>query len=51
MKFVRVIEVEGKRQICVRDKEVGNLYDMFHTRVNLFRRAYQHKTSNAIEHM
>ncbi|XP_067053701.1 deoxynucleoside triphosphate triphosphohydrolase SAMHD1-like isoform X1 [Acropora muricata] len=51
MKFARVIDVKGKRQICVRDKEAGNLYDMFHTRNSLFRRAYQHKTSNIIERM
>ena len=32
MKFVRVIGyyyVQGKHQICVRYKEVGNLYDIF----------------------
>ena len=32
-------------------QEVGNLYDMFHTRNALHRRAYQHKTSNIIEVM
>ncbi|XP_027036126.1 deoxynucleoside triphosphate triphosphohydrolase SAMHD1-like isoform X2 [Pocillopora damicornis] len=51
MKFARVINVSGKLQICVRDKEAGNVYDMFHTRNSLFRRAYQHKTSNIIERM
>ncbi|KAL9975396.1 hypothetical protein ACROYT_G012553 [Oculina patagonica] len=51
MKFSRVINVKGKLQICVRDKEAGNIYDMFHTRNSLFRRAYQHKTSNIIERM
>ena len=51
MKFVRVIDVDGKLQIGVQDKEVENLYDMFHTRKSLFRRAYQHKTSNIIEKM
>ncbi|KAJ7374853.1 SAM domain and HD [Desmophyllum pertusum] len=51
MKFARVINVKGKLQICVRDKEAGNIYDMFHTRNSLFRRAYQHKTSNIIERM
>jgi HD superfamily phosphohydrolase len=49
--FARVIEVDGKRQICTRDKEVTNLYEMFHTRSMLHRRAYQHKTSNIIEEM
>ncbi|XP_033626546.1 deoxynucleoside triphosphate triphosphohydrolase SAMHD1-like [Asterias rubens] len=51
MKFSRVIEVDGKKQICARDKEVGNLYDMFHTRNSLHRRAYQHKVTKIIETM
>ncbi|XP_041801150.1 deoxynucleoside triphosphate triphosphohydrolase SAMHD1 [Chelmon rostratus] len=51
LKFARVCEVEGQKQICVRDKEVGNLYDMFHTRNCLHRRAYQHKVGNIIETM
>ncbi|XP_038069887.1 deoxynucleoside triphosphate triphosphohydrolase SAMHD1-like isoform X2 [Patiria miniata] len=51
MKFSRVIEVDGKKQICARDKEVGNLYDMFHTRNSLHRRAYQHKVNKIIESM
>ena len=72
MKFARVIEVGGVRQICIRDKvyvfsphilssmacyyiiilqDAGNLYEMFHTRFELHRRAYQHKTKNAIEMM
>lgn len=51
MKFVRVCEVDGQKNICTRDKEVGNLYDMFHTRNCLHRRAYQHKVGNIIETM
>ncbi|KAM7404835.1 hypothetical protein PAMP_012146 [Pampus punctatissimus] len=51
LKFARVCEVEGQKQICTRDKEVGNLYDMFHTRNCLHRRAYQHKVGNIIETM
>ncbi|XP_044175514.1 deoxynucleoside triphosphate triphosphohydrolase SAMHD1-like [Acropora millepora] len=51
MKFARVINVDGKPQICVRDKEAENLYDMFHTRRSLHQRAYQHKTKNIIEKM
>ncbi|XP_072014052.1 deoxynucleoside triphosphate triphosphohydrolase SAMHD1-like [Amphiura filiformis] len=51
MKFARIIEVEGKKQICSRDKEVGNLYDMFHTRNSLHRRAYQHKVTKIIDSM
>ncbi|KAM8863771.1 deoxynucleoside triphosphate triphosphohydrolase SAMHD1 [Spinachia spinachia] len=49
--FARVCEVEGQKQICTRDQEVGNLYDMFHTRSGLHRRAYQHKVSNIVQTM
>ncbi|XP_016848895.1 deoxynucleoside triphosphate triphosphohydrolase SAMHD1 isoform X2 [Anolis carolinensis] len=51
IKFARVCKVENKKHICTRDKEVGNLYDMFHTRNCLHRRAYQHKVGNIIETM
>ncbi|KAE8576668.1 hypothetical protein XENTR_v10004279 [Xenopus tropicalis] len=51
LKFARVCEVGSKKHICTRDKEVGNLYDMFHTRNCLHRRAYQHKVGNIIETM
>ncbi|XP_053527188.1 deoxynucleoside triphosphate triphosphohydrolase SAMHD1 isoform X2 [Artibeus jamaicensis] len=51
LKFVRVCEVEEMMCICTRDKEVENLYDMFHTRHCLHRRAYQHKVSNIIDRM
>uniref|UniRef100_A0A3Q3X7A0 Deoxynucleoside triphosphate triphosphohydrolase SAMHD1 n=1 Tax=Mola mola TaxID=94237 RepID=A0A3Q3X7A0_MOLML len=51
LKFARVCEVKGQKLICTRDKEVGNLYDMFHTRNCLHRRAYQHKVGSIIETM
>ncbi|XP_034028467.1 deoxynucleoside triphosphate triphosphohydrolase SAMHD1 [Thalassophryne amazonica] len=51
LKFARVCEVDGHKNICTRDKEVANLYDMFHTRNCLHRRAYQHKVCNVIEAM
>ncbi|XP_046895368.1 deoxynucleoside triphosphate triphosphohydrolase SAMHD1-like isoform X2 [Hypomesus transpacificus] len=51
IKFARVCEVDGESQICTRDKEVDNLYDMFHTRFSLHRRAYQHKVVEAIQLM
>ncbi|XP_029012663.1 deoxynucleoside triphosphate triphosphohydrolase SAMHD1 [Betta splendens] len=51
LKFARVCDVKGQKHICTRDKEVGNLYDMFHTRNCLHRRAYQHKVGNIIETM
>lgn len=57
IKFARICEVDdGTRahkvkHICTREKEVGNLYDMFHTRNCLHRRAYQHKIGNLIDIM
>ncbi len=51
MKFSRVIEVNGVRQICARDKEQLNLYDMFYTRNILHQRACQHKVKRCTEHM
>ncbi|KAJ8016315.1 hypothetical protein DPEC_G00005920 [Dallia pectoralis] len=51
LKFARVIEVDGRKQICYRDKEVDNLYDMYQTRHCLHRRACQHRVCNAVELM
>ncbi|XP_031561996.1 deoxynucleoside triphosphate triphosphohydrolase SAMHD1-like isoform X2 [Actinia tenebrosa] len=48
---IRVEEDNNKWHICFRDKEVHNIYEMFHVRSILHRRAYQHKTSNAVELM
>ena len=33
------------------EKEVWNVYELFRTRFNLHKRAYQHRVSNAIERM
>uniref|UniRef100_A0A4W6F7P0 HD domain-containing protein n=1 Tax=Lates calcarifer TaxID=8187 RepID=A0A4W6F7P0_LATCA len=49
--FARVCEAGGLKQICSRDKEVHNLYDMFHARSCLYRKAYQHPVNKIIEHM
>ncbi|XP_078092981.1 deoxynucleoside triphosphate triphosphohydrolase SAMHD1-like [Mustelus asterias] len=54
LKFARVCEIDDKQKtklICTRDKEAGNLYDMFHTRYTLHCRAYQHNVVNGIEYM
>ncbi|CAI7999422.1 Deoxynucleoside triphosphate triphosphohydrolase SAMHD1 [Geodia barretti] len=51
MKFVRVIKDDGVLQICVRDKEVYNVYEMFHARHMLHLRAYKHKTCSIVEEM
>ncbi|ESO04811.1 hypothetical protein HELRODRAFT_111791 [Helobdella robusta] len=45
LKFVRVINVDGEKQICARNKEADNLYEMFHCRSTLFKQAYLHKTT------
>ncbi|XP_011475493.1 deoxynucleoside triphosphate triphosphohydrolase SAMHD1-like [Oryzias latipes] len=54
-KFTRVIGVKKnklkRKHICSRDKEAGNLYDLFHTRDRLHRRAYQHKVTKNVEIM
>lgn len=47
----RIIQVDGQLQICVRDKEVFNLYELFHIRWSLHHRVYQHKTTKIIEEM
>ncbi|XP_053408077.1 deoxynucleoside triphosphate triphosphohydrolase SAMHD1-like [Mercenaria mercenaria] len=48
----RVLEVEGgTTQICFRDKEAQDIFDMFYTNMTLHRRAYQHKTTNIISRM
>lgn len=52
IKFSRVINVEGEGpQICVRDKECVNLYDMFHARRILHRTAYQHRVTKTVDTM
>ncbi|KAF5886396.1 deoxynucleoside triphosphate triphosphohydrolase SAMHD1, partial [Clarias magur] len=51
LKFTRVCEVNGKRLICARDKEAHNLYEMFHARHSIHRRACQHKVTNIIQEM
>ncbi|XP_053384480.1 uncharacterized protein LOC123536304 isoform X2 [Mercenaria mercenaria] len=48
MHHARVLVAEGRRQIGFRDKAAQDLYDMFYTRMTLYRRAYQHKTHNII---
>ncbi|KAM8842311.1 deoxynucleoside triphosphate triphosphohydrolase SAMHD1-like [Synchiropus picturatus] len=42
---------EDRKQICYRDKEMSNIYDMFRTRYMLHKRAYQHSVVVAIEAM
>nr|XP_053639551.1 deoxynucleoside triphosphate triphosphohydrolase SAMHD1-like isoform X2 [Cherax quadricarinatus] len=49
VKYSRVIQVDGEWQICMRDKECNNLYDMFHARETLHRTAYQHRVVKIID--
>ncbi|GCC30902.1 deoxynucleoside triphosphate triphosphohydrolase SAMHD1 [Chiloscyllium punctatum] len=51
LKFARVCQIRKMKHICTRDKEVGDMYNMFHTRNTLHRRAYQHRVCNIIESM
>ena len=48
---IRIIPVDGQLQICVRDKEYLNLYEMFHMRWSLHHRVYQHKITKIVEAM
>ena len=47
----RIMPIGDELQICVRDKEVFNLYQLFHTRSSLHQRVCQHKTKAPIEDM
>ncbi|KAF5899115.1 deoxynucleoside triphosphate triphosphohydrolase SAMHD1-like isoform X1, partial [Clarias magur] len=51
--FARVLtnEEENKKQICMRDKEALNMYELFHIRYVLHHNAYQHKVKVAVEMM
>ena len=46
---IRILPIDDRLQICVRDKEDFNLYELFHTRWSLHHRVYQHKTQAPIE--
>jgi hypothetical protein len=56
MTFARVYKVTSEDgtsnyQICFHLKEAWNIFELFHTRYTLHKRAYQHKVSGAIELM
>jgi len=55
MTFARVYKVPSENgdnfQICYHLKEAWNIFELFHTRYTLHKRAYQHKVSGAIELM
>eukprot|EP00002_Diphylleia_rotans_P021988 TRINITY_DN4295_c0_g1_i1.p1 TRINITY_DN4295_c0_g1~~TRINITY_DN4295_c0_g1_i1.p1 ORF type:complete len:257 (-),score=47.02 TRINITY_DN4295_c0_g1_i1:80-850(-) len=47
MNFARVIDDE----ICFHVKEAYNVYELFHTRYNLFKQIYTHRVAKAAEYM
>ncbi|XP_053085222.1 deoxynucleoside triphosphate triphosphohydrolase SAMHD1-like [Pangasianodon hypophthalmus] len=50
--FARVCTNEkNEKQICIRDKEALNMYELFHVRYLLHHTAYQHRVKVAIEMM
>ncbi|XP_053466310.1 deoxynucleoside triphosphate triphosphohydrolase SAMHD1 isoform X2 [Ictalurus furcatus] len=50
--FARVsTNAEGEKQICMRDKEALNMYELFHVRYLLHHNAYQHRVTVAVEMM
>ncbi|XP_047005988.1 deoxynucleoside triphosphate triphosphohydrolase SAMHD1 isoform X4 [Ictalurus punctatus] len=50
--FARVSTNEdGEKQICMRDKEALNMYELFHVRYLLHYNAYQHRVKVAVEMM
>lgn len=52
IQYSRVISTEEEGpQICIRDKECNNIYDMFHARRVLHRTAYKHRVVQIIDHM
>ncbi|XP_067651005.1 deoxynucleoside triphosphate triphosphohydrolase SAMHD1-like [Haliotis asinina] len=52
MELARIIDVDEEcPRICARNNEASNLYDMFHTRMMLHRRACQHKVTIGVELM
>lgn len=51
MQYAKVFYVEDKAQICFRDKTLESVYNVFRTRSNLHRLAYQHKVTIIIEQM
>ncbi|XP_066509751.1 deoxynucleoside triphosphate triphosphohydrolase SAMHD1-like [Hoplias malabaricus] len=52
MMFAKVVDVQTNgKQICMRDKEAMNMYELFHIRNRLHQSAYQHRVVKAIELM
>ncbi|XP_046843284.1 deoxynucleoside triphosphate triphosphohydrolase SAMHD1-like [Xenia sp. Carnegie-2017] len=50
-KNVRIMSIDEELHICVRDKEVFNLYELFHTRWSIHHKVCCHKTQAPIHDM
>jgi HD superfamily phosphohydrolase len=48
---IQIKEGDDGLHLCPRDKLAFNIYELFHTRWSLHHRAYQHKTTKAVEEM
>ncbi|PIK50336.1 putative deoxynucleoside triphosphate triphosphohydrolase SAMHD1-like, partial [Apostichopus japonicus] len=51
LRFARVLHGPDGSQICTRDKEITNLYEMFHSRYSLHLRACNHRVNKILEAM
>ena len=55
MKNARVMHVSSEEdpgwRICFKAGEAWNVYELFHTRYSLHKRAYQHRVATVVEHM
>lgn len=55
MKFARVFDVcrnkTTRKELCYHAKEAWNIFELFHTRYALHKRAYQHRVATVVELM
>ena len=51
IRTARVRELDGALNVCFPEKEAWNVYELFHTRYNLHKRAYQHRVARVCTHM
>jgi len=51
LRLARVYRDNDELRICYPYKEAWNVYELFHTRYNLHKRAYQHRVAMAVELM
>ena len=46
-----IMEIDGRKRMCIRDKEAESVKDMFLDRARLHRKGYQHRTILTIDRM